>query len=98
MFNFNDMSLFHKIVYKTIPVYMSDYLTIYSGKNRLRRTQIDDLSFVSNVASTTTSINNVNKSFFFRSHVWNSLPFDIMYKKFNGYFHEGRGRANLKIP
>ena len=33
---------------------------------------------LSNIASTTTSINNLNKSFFFRSHTfWNSLPFDI---------------------
>ena len=32
----------------------------------------------SNIASTTTSINNLNKSFFFRTHtLWNSLPFDI---------------------
>ena len=29
-------------------------------------------------ASTTTSMKNLNKSFFFRSHtLWNSLPFDI---------------------
>ena len=42
------------------------------------RTHLDNLSFVSNIASTTTSIANLNKSFFFRSHtLWNSLPFDI---------------------
>ena len=29
-FNFNDMNLFHKIVYKTIPVNIHDYLTLYS--------------------------------------------------------------------
>ena len=28
-FNLNDMNLFHKIVYKTIPINMSDYLTLY---------------------------------------------------------------------
>ena len=77
-FNFNDMNLFHKIVYKTIPVNIPDYLTLYSGDSRLRRTHLDNLSFVSNIASTTTSINNLNKSFFFRTHtLWNSLPFDI---------------------
>ena len=71
-FNFNDMNLFHKIVYKTIPVNIPDYLTLYSG------THLDNLLFVSNIASTTTSIKNLNKSFFFRSHtLWNSLPFDI---------------------
>ena len=72
------MHLFHKIVYKTIPVNIPDYLTLYSGDSRLRRTHLDNLSFVSNIASTTTSINNLNKSFFFRTHtLWNSLPFDI---------------------
>ena len=72
------MNLFHKIVYKTIPVNIPDYLTLYSGDSRLRRTHLDNLSFVSNIASTTTSINNLNKSFFFRTHtLWNSLPFDI---------------------
>ena len=46
--------------------------------SRLRRAHLDNLSFVSNIASTTTSIQNFNKSFFFRSHtLWNSLPFDI---------------------
>ena len=57
------MSLFHKIVYKTIPVNILDYLTLYSGDSRLRRTHLDNLSFVSNIASTTTSINNLNKEF-----------------------------------
>ena len=77
-FNFNDISIFHKIVDKTIPVNIPDYLTIYSGNSRLRRTHLDNLSFVSNIASTTASIQNLNKSFFFRTHtLWNSLPFDI---------------------
>ena len=59
-FNFNDMNLFHKVVYKTIPVNIPDYLTLYSGDSRI------------------TSINNLNKSLFFRTHtLWNSLPFDI---------------------
>ena len=50
----------------------------YNGDSRLRSTYLDNLSFVSNIASTTTSINNLNKSFFFRSHTfWNSLPFVI---------------------
>ena len=34
--SFNDMNLFHKIVYKTIPVNIPDYLTLYSGDSRLR--------------------------------------------------------------
>ena len=73
------MNIFHKIVYKTIiPVNIPDYLTLYSGDSRLRRTHLDNLLFVSNIASTTASIKNLNKSFFFRTHtLWNSLPFDI---------------------
>ena len=87
-FNFNDMNLFHKIVYKTIPVNILDNLTLYSGNSRLRRTHLDNLSFVSNIATKTVSITNLNKSLFFRTHtLWNSLPFDIRnsmrYKKFN---------------
>ena len=77
-FMFNDMNLFHKVVYKIIPVTMPDYLRLYSGDSHLRSTHLDNLSFVSNIASTTTSISNLNKSFFFRSHtLWNFLPFDL---------------------
>ena len=72
------MNLFHKVVYKIIPVTMPDYLTLYSGDSRLRSTHLDNLCFLSNIASTTTSISNLNKSFFFRSHtLWNFLPFDL---------------------
>ena len=46
------MNLFHKIVYKTIPVNIPDYLTLYSGDSRLRRTHLDNRSFVSSIAST----------------------------------------------
>ena len=56
-FNLNDMNLFHKIVYKTSPINMPDYLPRYNGDSRLRSTYLDNLSFVSNIASTTTSIN-----------------------------------------
>ena len=77
-FNFNDMNIFHNIVYRTISVHIPDYLTLYSGDSRLRRTHLDNLSFVANIGSTTASIKNLNKSFFFRTHtLWNSLPFDI---------------------
>ena len=69
------MNLFHKVVYKIIPVTMPDYLTLYSGDSRLRSTHLDNLSFVSNIASTTTSISNLNKSILFS--LWNFLPFDL---------------------
>ena len=68
------MNIFHEIVYKTIPVNIPDYLKLYSGDSLLRRTHLDNLSFVSNIASTTESITNLNKYFFFRTH---TLPFDI---------------------
>ena len=77
-FMFNDMNLFHKVVYKIIPVTMPGYLTLYSGDSRLRSTHLDNLSFVSNIASTTTSISNLIQSFLFCSHtLWNFLPFDL---------------------
>ena len=63
-FMFNDMNIFHKVVYKIIPVTMPDYLSLYSGDSRLRSTDLDNLSFVSNIASTTTSIINLNNFFF----------------------------------
>ena len=45
---------------------------------QFRGVYLENLSFVSNIASATTSIKNHNKSFFFRTHtLWNSLPFDI---------------------
>ena len=75
---FNDMNLFHKVIYKKNPVTMPDYLTLYSGESRIRSTHLDNLSFVSNISLTTTSISNLNKSFFFCSHtLWNFLPFDL---------------------
>ena len=45
---------------------------------QFRGVYLENLSFVSNIASATTSIKNHNESFFFRTHtLWNSLPFDI---------------------
>ena len=69
------MNLFHKIVYKTIIYDIPDNNKFYS---RIRRTQLDNLLFVSNISSTTTSIKNLNKYFFFRTYtLWNFIPFDI---------------------
>ena len=40
------------------------------------------ISYVSNIQHNTTSVNNLNKSFFFRSHtIWNSLPIEIRKEK-----------------
>ena len=48
----------------TMPV-LPDYLTLYSGDSRLRSTHLDNLSFVSNTVSTTTSISNLKNPYFF---------------------------------
>ena len=82
MFNINDMVIFHQIVYKLIPLSMPDYLTPFDGATALRVTHLDQLSYVSHTQHNTTSIQNLNKSFFFRSHtIWNSLPLDIRNEK-----------------
>ena len=82
IFKTNDMVMFHQIVYGLIPLSMPDYLTLYDGTSGLRITHLDQLSYVSNIQHNTTSINNLNKSFFFRSHtIWNSLPIDIRKEK-----------------
>ena len=67
-FRVNDMILFHQIVYRLIPVPMSGYLTQYNGNTRLRTTHLDDLSYVSSLVHGTSSITNLNMSFFFRTH------------------------------
>ena len=76
---FNDINLFHKVVYKIIPysVTMHDYLGLYSGDSRLHNTDLNHLYFVSNRDSIKRSISYLNKSFFFRSHTsYKFLPFD----------------------
>ena len=53
-------------------------ITLHYTAEIVRRTHLDNLTFVSNIDSTTASIQNLNKSFLFRTHtLWNSLPFDI---------------------
>ena len=83
MFNCNDMVIFHQIVYKLIPLSMPGYLSLYDGTSGLRSTHLDQLSYVSHIEhNNNTSINNLNKSFFFRSHtIWNSLPLEIRKEK-----------------
>ncbi len=44
-FILNDLLLFHKIFYKTIPIEMPHYLTPFKGQSRLRSTHLDELSF-----------------------------------------------------
>ena len=74
--------MFHQVVYKTVPLSMPDYLTLYDGTSGLRITHLDHLSFISHIQHNITGINNLNKSFFFRSHsLWNLLPLEIRQEK-----------------
>lgn len=85
-FDLNDLTLFHKIVHKLIPLDLPYYLSFYSGNSRLRSCHLDRFSIVSaihpnnNVASWTSNHNKspLMKSFFYRTYFkWNDLPFII---------------------
>ena len=77
-FNVADITLFHKVVYKDIPLVMPSYLNPYNNNSRLRSTHLDSLSFVSSISSTSNSFQNLRKSYFIRSHIaWNYLPFEL---------------------
>ena len=57
---------------------MPGYLSLFSGNTRLRSCHLDRLCFVSSVIPRGSSSHNLNKSFFYRSHIlWNYLPLDI---------------------
>ena len=77
-FLLNDFILFHKIVNHIIPVKMPNYLSLFSGNSRLRSCHLDRLCYVSSVLPKGNSTNNLNKSFFYRSHMmWNSLSLEL---------------------
>ncbi len=74
----NDLILFHKVVYKIIPIDLPNYLTPFTGQSRLRSSHMDELSFVSNLISRTTNTTVLEKSFFYRTYMtWNSIPLEI---------------------
>ena len=77
-FIFNDIILFHKIFNNLMPVQMPDYLSLFSGITRLRSSHLDRLSYESTVLPRRNSSNALNRSFFYRTHMyWNSLPLEI---------------------
>ena len=82
-FNFTDLLMLHKIVYKTVPIELPSYLHFFSGQSRLRFCHLDKLSLVSDILPNTTacstrSSNALANSFFYRVHLlWNELPFEI---------------------
>ena len=61
-----------------MPVQMPDYLSLFSGITRLRSSHLDRLSYESSVLPRRNSSNALNRSFFYRTHMyWNSLPLEI---------------------
>ena len=81
-FDFNDLTLFFKVVNKLIPLQLPTYLKFFDGISRLRSCHLDSLCLVSELkprinSTFSCSKNNVlNKSFFYRTHLlWNNLPF-----------------------
>ena len=80
-FDLRDLVLFHKIVYKSVPISLPTFVRPYSGPGRLRQANLDSLSFVSNLSSNvpySSSRSSFYKSFFHKVlHVWNKLPFHI---------------------
>ena len=76
-FLLNDLVLFHKVSYEHIPLRMPSYLTFFNGISRLRSCRLDRLCYVSSVFPKGLSTNNLDKSFFYRTHsLWNNVPLE----------------------
>ncbi len=77
-FDLNDLILFHKVVYRLIPLELPEYLIFFNGESRLRSTHLDKMSLVSTILPRNSNKGIVNKSFFYRTHpLWNSIPLEI---------------------
>ena len=77
-FKVNDMVLFHKIFNRFIPEALPDYLSLFTGNNRLRSCHLDRLSFVSSLIPRGSTCYLLKKSFYYRAHLlWNSLPLEL---------------------
>ena len=78
-----DLVLLHKVIYKTVPLSLPSYLSLFSGASRLRFCKLDTMSLVSSIipntkAAKATSHNPLARSFFFRSHLlWNEIPLSL---------------------
>ena len=48
-FDLNDLVFFHKIFYNILPVSFPEYLAVFQGTSRLRRSHLDDCSIVSSI-------------------------------------------------
>ena len=84
-FDYNDLTLFFKIIHSLVPLKLPYYLEFFDGNSRLRTCHLDKLSLVSsimpncsNAASETNKNSVLYKSFYYRVHLlWNELPFEI---------------------
>ncbi len=77
-FVLNDLILFHKVVHRLVPIDIPNYLTLFTGHSRLRSSHLDELSYVSSIIPSSSNVNKLNKSFFYRTHIiWNSTPNEI---------------------
>ena len=88
-----DLSIFHRIIHRSINIVLPDYLKLFSPElSRLRRSHMDPLHFISNIKPRVvrrTKINNDNcpefenlkefqNSYFYRAHLeWNKLPLTL---------------------
>ena len=90
-FVFNDLNLFHRILYQNVPITLPHYLSLFSpSSNRLRSTHKDALHFVSSIRPRATfrsnkegelecdSLKEFENSYFYRAHLeWNKLPLKL---------------------
>ena len=88
-----DLSIFHRIIHRSINIVLPDYLKLFSPElSRLRRSHMDPLHFISNIKPRVvrrTKNNNDNRpefenlkefqnSYFYRAHLeWNKLPLTL---------------------
>ena len=85
-FDFNDLKMFHSIVYGYSCVKLPDYIQPFQG-SRLRKCHLDSKCYVSTIQppSSANNIKNgsvskgiLSKSFFYRVHLsWNNLPLSL---------------------
>ena len=85
-FDFNDLKMFHSIVYGFSCVKLPHYIQRFQG-SRLRRCHLDTKCYVSTIQPNSKAFNKNNhlstknilsKSFFYRVHLlWNNLPLSL---------------------
>ena len=80
-FDYNDLKLFHLIIYRMSPITLPSYLKFYEG-TRLRFSHFDHLSLLSDITPAGQINSSSNRgfanSYFYRTHLlWNRLPLSL---------------------